>query len=171
MTYLAQFYHKFNEQDPDSGFSSQVWFWTLTVPMGAQLQSFRIHHRSHHNHNHNLHFHNDSNQACSSGEEDSPLRRPVALRQGAMARSTSNWVEDDDYIWYCWSLLNSSFSLFHLKRTRPVSWHGRGRLEVTFTFLGGTKVLGAAALDTHGAGKPVPSCGNERRRRGLNTVN
>ena len=25
MTYLAQFYHKFNEQDPDSGFSSQVW--------------------------------------------------------------------------------------------------------------------------------------------------
>ena len=24
MTYLAQFYHKFTEQDPDSGFSSQV---------------------------------------------------------------------------------------------------------------------------------------------------
>jgi len=67
MTYLAQFYHKFTEQDPDSGFSSQ---------------------------------------GCSSGEEDSPLRRPVALRQGAMA------------------------SLLHLKRTRPVSWHGRGRLEV-----------------------------------------
>ena len=28
----------------------------------------------------------DGNQGCSSGEEDSPLRRPVALRQGAMAR-------------------------------------------------------------------------------------
>lgn len=69
MTYLAQFYHKFSETDPDSGFSS--------------LQ-------------------------CSSSEEDSPLRRtdPPVKREGAV------------------------LSLLNLKQRRPVSWHGRGRLEV-----------------------------------------
>ena len=35
--------------------------------------------------------------------------------------------------WSDWIHMNFPFpSLLHLKRTRPVSWHGRGRLEVTF---------------------------------------
>ena len=47
----------------------------------------------------------DGNQGCSSGEEDSPLRRPVALRQGAMAR----WKLTTSYILWQSSSFHYSF--------------------------------------------------------------
>ena len=41
MTYLAQFYHKFTEQDPDSGFSSQVQAFIKIIFFTKLVNIFR----------------------------------------------------------------------------------------------------------------------------------
>ena len=73
-------------------------------------------------------------------------------------------------VWLRFSWIVLFPSLLHLKRTRPVSWHGRGRLEVTF-FRVGDKIenllIGAIALNSPGTGKPLPQSRNERRRWGF----